>query len=94
MVHLIGRTKQHQRCQSTVAERVNGVLKQTFLLNTKNIDSKTMKTLVKQSVETYNQYQPHLPCKTLTTTQMLKQKTAKIKTYKNKNLREFQLSEI
>ena len=80
--------------QNAVAERINGILKQEFLLNTQNISLKTMKTLVKQSVEIYNQYRPHLSCNMLTPNQMHKQNIIKIKNYKIKNLRELQLSEI
>jgi len=87
-------TESYDPYQNAVAERVNGILKQEFLLNTTNIDLKTMKTLVKQSIEIYNQYRPHLSCKMLTPNQMHKQKIVKIKTYKTKNLRELQLSEI
>ena len=87
-------TESYDPYQNAVAERVNGILKQEFLLNTTNIDLKTMKILVKQSVDIYNQFRPHLSCKMLTPNQMHKQKIVKIKTYKTKNLRELQLSEI
>lgn len=87
-------TESYDPYQNAVAERINGILKQEFLLKTQNINLKTMKTLVKQSVEIYNQYRPHLSCKMLTPNQMHKQRTVKIKTYKNKNLRELKLSEI
>ena len=87
-------TESYDPYQNAIAERVNGILKQEFLINTKNIDLKTMKTLVKQSIEIYNQIRPHWSCHMLTPNQMHKQKNVKIKTYKTKNLRELQLSEI
>ena len=87
-------TESYDPYQNAVAERVNGILKHEFLLNTKNIDLKTMKTLVKQSIDIYNQYRPHWSCYMLTPNQMHLQNDIKIKTYKNKNLRELQLSEI
>ena len=87
-------TESYDPYQNAVAERINGILKQEFLFNTTNIDLKTMKILVKQSIEIYNQYRPHLSCSMLTPNQMHKQKNIKMKTYKNKNLRELQLSEI
>jgi len=87
-------TESYDPYQNAVAERINGILKQEFLLNTQNISLKTMKTLVKQSVEIYNQYRPHLSCNMLTPNQMHKQNIIKIKNYKIKNLRELQLSEI
>jgi putative transposase len=91
---LCSMTESYDPYQNAVAERINGILKQEFLMDTKNIDLKTMKTLVKQSVKIYNQFRPHWSCNMLTPNQMHKQKSIKIKTYKNKNLRELQLSEI
>ena len=87
-------TESYDSYQNAVAERINGILKQEFLFNTQNLDIKTMKTFVKQSIEIYNQYRPHWSCNMLTPNQMNQQKSMKIKTYKNKNLRELQLSEI
>jgi len=87
-------TESYDPYQNAVAERINGILKQEFLLNTQNINLKTMKILVKQSVQIYNQHRPHWSCYMLTPNQMHKQNKVKIKTYKTKNLRELQLSEI
>ena len=80
--------------QNAVAERVNGILKQEFLLNTKNIKLKTMQELVKQSVRIYNQKRSHLSSNMLTPEQMHLQKSIKMKTYKNKNSRSFETSGI
>ena len=87
-------TESYDPYQNAVAERVNGILKQEFLLNTQNVNLKTMKPLVKQSINIYNQFRPHLSCNMLTPNKMHKQNKVKIKTYKIKNLRELQLSEI
>jgi len=87
-------TESYDPYQNAVAERINGILKQEFLFNTKNIDIKTMQKLVKQSVAIYNKFRPHLSCNMLTPNQMHKQNDIKIKNYKSKNLRELQLSEI
>lgn len=87
-------TESYDPYQNAVAERINGILKQEFLFNTRNLDLKTMKILVKQSIEIYNQNRPHWSCNMLTPNQMHQQNKVKIKTYKNKNLRKFQLSEI
>jgi len=87
-------TESYNPYQNAVAERVNGILKQEFLINTKNIDLKLMKIVVKQSIDIYNKLRPHWSCYMLTPNQMLKQNKVKIKTYKIKNLRELQLSEI
>jgi putative transposase len=87
-------TESYDPYQNAVAERINGILKQEFLINTKNLNLKTMNILVKQSIEIYNQIRPHWSCNMLTPNQMHKQNKVKIKTYKSKNLRELQLSEI
>lgn len=45
--------------QNALAERVNGILKQEFLLyRCKTFDE--LKALVKDSINIYNQYRPHL----------------------------------
>jgi len=44
-----------------------------------------MATIVKQSVDLYNNNRPHLSNYMLTSNQMHNQKSIKIKTYKNKN---------
>jgi transposase InsO family protein len=84
-------TESYDPYQNAVAERVNGILKQEFLIHIKNININTMRTIVKQSIEIYNQYRPHWSCNMLTPNQMHKQKNIKIKTYKNKNPQELQL---
>lgn len=45
--------------QNAIAERINGILKTEFLINICN-NYKELKTLVKQSIETYNNKRPHL----------------------------------
>jgi transposase InsO family protein len=83
-------TESYDPYQNAVAERINGILKQEFLFNTKNIDLKTMKTLVKQSIlfTTVTDLTGRVICS------LLIKCINKIKSYKNKNLRELQLSEI
>ena len=77
-------TESYDPYQNAVAERINGILKQEFLFNTMSIDLKSMKTLVKQSIEIYNNDRPHWSNHMLTPNQMHKQNRIKIKTYKNK----------
>ena len=48
-------TESYDPYQNAVAERIKGIIKQEFLFNTQNLDLKTMKILVKQSIEIYNQ---------------------------------------
>jgi putative transposase len=45
--------------QNALAERVNGILKQEFLLNRCNT-GKELQTLITESINTYNQKRPHL----------------------------------
>jgi len=45
--------------QNALAERVNGILKQEFLLNKCN-NGKELEILIKESIETYNNKRPHL----------------------------------
>jgi transposase InsO family protein len=77
-------TESYDPYQNAVAERINGILKQEFLINTQNIDIKTMKKIIKQSIAIYNTKRPHLSCNMLTPEQMHKQNKLKIKTYKKK----------
>lgn len=86
-------TESYDPYQNAIAERVNGILKQEFLINTKNINLKTMKLLVKQSIDIYNNKRPHWSCNMFTPNQMHKQSKVKIKTYKNKILQEMKLLE-
>ena len=51
---------------NAIAERVNGILKQEFLLEEYNCDMKTMKKIVEESIEIYNSMRPHLSCNMLT----------------------------
>ena len=78
-------TESYDPYQNAVAERINGILKQEFLINTDAISLKMMKTIVKQSVAVYNTKRPHLSCQMLTPIQMHKQNKIRIKTYKSKN---------
>ncbi len=77
-------TEQYDPYQNAVAERINGILKQEFLINTQNIDVTTMDKIVNQSILLYNTKRPHLSCNMLTPEQMHKQNNIKIKTYKKK----------
>lgn len=45
--------------QNALAERINGILKQEFLIHKCN-NAKELKLLIKESIETYNNKRPHL----------------------------------
>ena len=87
-------TKRNVKCSMTesydpyanaVAERVNGILKQEFLGYDRKLNISIMKQLVKDSVRIYNDTRPHYSCHMLTPERMHKQRSIKMRTYKNKN---------
>ncbi len=71
--------------ENAVAERVNGILKQEFMIDTYHKDLEIMKVIVKQSVEIYNNQRPHYSNYMLTPEQMHKQSKIQMRTYKTKN---------
>ncbi len=75
-------TESYDPYANAVAERVNGILKQEFMLEDYRVKLPVMKQLVKNSIETYNTQRPHWSCQMLTPEQMHKQQTVKIKSYK------------
>ena len=75
-------TEKYDPYANAVAERVNGILKDEFQLEEYDVDTETMKKLVKDSVNIYNTKRPHYSCYMLTPEQMHRQKTIKIRTYK------------
>jgi len=86
--------KHHIRCSMTesydpyanaVAERVNGILKDEFMLEQYQVDMQTMKKLIKDSIDIYNSIRPHYSCFMLTPDEMHKQKEIEIRTYKKEN---------
>ncbi|MDH6354831.1 transposase InsO family protein, partial [Dysgonomonas sp. PH5-45] len=78
-------TKSYVPYANAIAERVNGILKQEFLLEDYQVDIKTMKLLVKDAVRIYNTKRPHWSCYMKTPDQMHKQKNVEIRTYKSKD---------
>jgi len=79
-------TEKYDPYENAIAERINGILKQEFDIakNIKNIEVK--KELIKNTIEIYNNYRPHLSNHMLTPTMMHKQNKLKRKIYKSKNL--------
>lgn len=70
--------------ENAVAERINGILKQEFMIDKIHLDLKIMKQMIKEVVYIYNTKRPHLSNNMLTPEQMHKQDKLKIKTYKTK----------
>ena len=71
--------------ENAVAERINGILKQEFLIDKYNKDLPIMKQIIKETVRIYNEKRPHLSNHMLTPNQMHEQSKLKMKTYKTKN---------
>ena len=78
-------TESYDPCQNAVAERVNGILKQEFMIDRyKDYDLAIIKSVVKESIEIYNTLRPHWSNYMLTPVQMHKQNKLKRKQYKTK----------
>ena len=71
--------------ENAVAERINGILKQEFFIDTHNKDLPIMKKIIKETVDIYNEKRPHLSNHMLTPNQMHEQNELIMKTYKTKN---------
>jgi putative transposase len=71
--------------ENAVAERINGILKQEFMIDKYSQDLKIMKCIVKEAINTYNQQRPHYSNYMLTPNQMHSQNQIKMRTYKTKN---------
>jgi len=70
--------------QNAIAERVNGILKQEFFMNTTHLNIKVMKKIVKKSIAIYNSKRPHWSCFFKTPNQTHQQNKMKIKSYRKK----------
>ncbi len=77
-------TETYDPYANAVAERVNGIIKQEFLLEDYKVDLKTMRALVAEAVTMYNNKRPHLSCSMNTPQQMHLQREIKIKSYKKR----------
>ena len=75
-------TESYDPYANAVAERVNGILKQEFMLEDYRVELPVMQKLVKDSIEIYNAKRPHWSCDMLTPEQMHKQQIIQIKSYK------------
>lgn len=71
--------------ENAVAERINGILKQEFMIDKYNQKTQIMKQVVKEAVEIYNEFRPHYSNYMLTPNQMHIQNQIKMRTYKTKN---------
>jgi len=71
--------------ENAVAERINGILKQEFIIDTYHADLDIMKKIVKEAIDIYNNQRPHYSNYMLTPKQMHNQSDIQIRTYKRKN---------
>lgn len=79
-------TESYDPYANAVAERVNGILKDEFMIEKYNLDRNQLKLLIKDSIEKYNTIRPHYSCYMLTPEQMHRQNEIKIRTYKKPSL--------
>lgn len=75
-------TETYDPYANAVAERINGILKQEFLLEEYKVDLETMKDIVDEAINLYNTKRPHYSCYMKTPAEMHKQDEIKIRTYK------------
>ncbi len=87
-------TESYDPYANAVAERINGILKQEFLLEDLNLPFSDMKRVIKDAVYKYNNLRPHYSCGYKTPEYMHHQRRIKIKSYKNKQLSKASLAEL
>ncbi len=75
-------TESYDPYQNAVAERVNGILKQEFLLDSQQVYLSFLQKVVKESVEIYNTERPHWSLYMQTPQQTHKEENIQIRTYK------------
>ena len=80
--------------ENAVAERINGILKQEFMLDTYHQDLSTMQKILQEAIEIYNRQRPHYSNVVLTPQQMHSQNIMVIRTYKTKNSSKNQLAAV
>jgi transposase InsO family protein len=86
-------TEKYDPYSNAVAERVNGIIKNEFNLETYRVTINVMQELVKEIIEIYNSERPHYSSQLLTPNQMHKQQIIKMKTYK-KNRNQLELISV
>ena len=87
-------TENYDPYANAIAERVNGILKNEFQLESYHVERPIMKQLINETVGIYNSRRPHYSCFMLTPDQMHYQNKVKIRTYRKINTRKASLSGI
>ena len=75
-------TEKYDPYANAVAERVNGILKDEFMIEEYKLAEREMSILIKDSIEKYNRIRPHYSCYMLTPEEMHLQNQVVIRTYK------------
>jgi len=83
---IVSMTETYDPRANAIAERVNGILKQEFMIADYDLNLEHIKVLVKESIQIYNTKRPHYSCYMKTPEQMHKQDKIVIRRYKKKNL--------
>ena len=78
-------TQQSDPYENAVAERINGILKQEFMIDSYHQQLYIMKQIVKEAIDIYNDQRPHYSNYMLTPNQMHQQNQIQMRTYKTKN---------
>ncbi|WP_262884785.1 IS3 family transposase [Sphingobacterium zhuxiongii] len=73
--------------ENAIAERINGILKQEFMIDTYHLDLTLMKQIVEEAINIYNNDRPHWSNHMLTPNQMHLKSNMNYKTYKTKSSR-------
>ena len=77
-------TESYDPYANAIAERINGILKSEFIGYKNKCTIETMRKLIDNSIDVYNDKRPHYSCFYKTPKQMHQQNKIKIRTYKNK----------
>ena len=80
--------------ENAVAERINGILKQEFMIDCYHQDLSIMKIIIKEAVDIYNNERPHHSNYMLTPKQMHGQNKIVMRTYKTKNSSKNELTTV
>jgi putative transposase len=80
----ISMTENGDPYENAVAERINGILKYEFLIVDGFKNHQEAMTVIKESIEIYNEKRPHMSCQMLTPNHAHKQKEVTLKKWKKK----------
>jgi putative transposase len=82
---LCSMTQNSDPYENAVAERINGILKQEFMIDKYSLKTKIINQVIKESIAIYNEIRPHYSNHMLTPNQMHSQNMINMRTYKTKN---------